>query len=75
MSDPVNHPSHYQFGGIEALDYIEQVVATYPPEYGYLIGNVLKYVSRAPRKGAMQQDLKKAAFYLERAINKGAIER
>lgn len=35
-----------------------------------IIGNVIKYVSRAPYKGAELEDLKKAKWYLEREIKK-----
>lgn len=66
----VNHPAHYRAGGIEAIDYIEQVVAHYPPEIAYHVGNALKYLARAPHKGAMQQDLAKGSWYLTRAINR-----
>ena len=34
------------------------------------LGNVIKYVSRAPFKGTEVEDLKKAKWYLEREINK-----
>jgi hypothetical protein len=67
VSDPVNHPSHYTAGSIEVIDFIEQVVKHYPPEVGYHIGNALKYLSRAPLKGNLKQDLCKAGWYVERA--------
>jgi hypothetical protein len=70
--DPVKRPQHYTRGEVEVIDYIEQVVKDYPPEVAYHIGNVLKYLSRAPHKGAMQQDLEKAEWYLRRAINRVA---
>ena len=66
----VNRPPHYTQGAVEVIDIIEQIVSGYPPEIGYHIGNVLKYVARGPHKGNMQQDLAKAEFYLRRAINK-----
>lgn len=68
--DAVNRPPHYTQGAVEVIDIIEQIVSGYPPEIGYHIGNVLKYVARGPHKGNMQQDLAKAEFYLRRAINK-----
>jgi hypothetical protein len=70
MSDPVKRPSHYTKGAVEVIDLIEQVVRDYPPEIAYHIGNTLKYLSRAPHKGATQQDLQKAEWYLARAINR-----
>jgi len=63
-ADPVNHPSHYKTGGIETIDFIEA------KELGYHLGNVIKYVTRAKHKGNELEDLKKAQWYLERAIMK-----
>lgn len=62
-ADMVNHPQHYQHG-IEPIDYIES------HNLNFNLGNVIKYVSRAPFKGTELQDLKKAKWYLEREINK-----
>lgn len=64
MSDPVNHPDHYKDGGIETIDYIEA------KELNYHLGNVVKYVSRAGKKGSKLQDLQKAQWYLTREINR-----
>lgn len=60
--DPVNHPPHYKTGGIETIDFIEA------KDLGYHLGNVIKYVTRAKHKGNELEDLKKAQWYLERAI-------
>ena len=62
MSDAVNHPPHYNAGKIEVIDAIEDW------KLDYHIGNVVKYVVRAPHKGKELEDLKKALWYLERAI-------
>lgn len=62
--DMVNHPQHYSAHGIEPIDYIES------HNLNFNLGNVIKYVSRAPYKGTELQDLKKAKWYLEREINK-----
>ena len=68
--DVVNHPSHYNYGKIEVIDYINQVSSGYKKGYiAYCIGNVIKYVSRAPFKNGLE-DLKKAAWYLQSAIEK-----
>lgn len=61
--DMVNHPQHYQHG-IEPIDYIES------HNLNFNLGNVIKYVSRAPYKEAELEDLQKAKWYLEREINK-----
>jgi hypothetical protein len=71
MSDQVNHPSHYKQGRVEAIDVIEDVVAGAPdPVVGYLVGQTLKYLLRAWHKGNTKQDLQKAAWYLNRAIER-----
>ena len=64
--DPVNHPPHYKQGGIETIDFIEA------KRLGYHLGNVVKYISRAYHKGGME-DLLKAQWYLNRAIEKGEV--
>lgn len=63
-SDPVNHPSHYKSGGLEAIDVIEAF------GLGFALGNCVKYVLRAGKKDAAKEveDLRKAKFYLERQI-------
>lgn len=64
MNDPVNKPSHYNQAGIEVIEVIE----TYTPNSPHL-ANVLKYVCRHSYKGKPLEDLKKAQWYLNRAIN------
>jgi len=62
--DTVNHPPHYRAGGIETIDFIEA------KDFNYRLGNVVKYVSRAGKKDTDPlEDLKKAAWYLEREIS------
>lgn len=63
-ADMVNHPQHYSAHGIEPIDYIES------HNLNFNLGNVIKYVSRAPFKGTELEDLKKAKWYLEREIKK-----
>ena len=64
LPDPVNHPPHYKAGGIETIDFIES------KDLNYRLGNVIKYVSRAGRKATDPiEDLKKAAWYLQREIS------
>ena len=62
ISDPVNHPEHYKVGGIETIDFIQAKLT--PEEFkGYLLGNVLKYASRAGHKDNAVQDAGKMAWY------------
>ena len=67
--DAVNKPRHYNFGLIEVIDFIKQVVNTHKNPYaGYCTGNVIKYVARAMVKGKPIEDLRKADYYLNEAI-------
>lgn len=68
MAEKVNHPNHYQ-GKIEVIDYIEEYSKNYPEALIFNFGNVIKYVSRAPRKNG-KEDLEKARWYLDRMIEK-----
>ncbi|WP_411848249.1 DUF3310 domain-containing protein [Staphylococcus pseudoxylosus] len=68
-NDIVNKPSHYTYGKIEIIEIVEQVTATYPVKIAFSIGNALKYICRAPFKNGVE-DLKKAVWYLDRAIKK-----
>ncbi len=62
LAEAVNHPAHYQSAsGIEAIDVIEAF------GLGFHLGNVVKYVLRAERKNGLE-DLKKARWYIDRAI-------
>jgi len=67
MIEQVNHPQHY--GGknnpYEAIKVIEAW------ELGFNLGNTVKYISRAGKKGTDKelQDLNKALWYLTREVN------
>ena len=61
-TDMVNSPAHYTQGGIETYDFIRA------KKLPYELGNVVKYVTRAPYKGNYVEDLKKARWYLDAAI-------
>jgi hypothetical protein len=60
--DKVNSPSHYKVGGIETIDFIEA------KQLDYHLGNVVKYISRADYKDEKIENLKKAQWYLNRAV-------
>lgn len=70
MSDAVNHPSYYADGKYEVIDFIENY------EMGFHIGNAVKYISRAGKKDFSKriQDLEKAIWYLNRALDKNVYE-
>jgi uncharacterized protein DUF3310 len=64
--DPVSGPSHYTYSDIQPIDVIEAW------GLGFHLGNVVKYVARADHKGCSLQDLRKAAWYLNREIRRRA---
>lgn len=68
QEDAVNHPEHYNYGKTETIDYIMQVATLYPGHQAVLVGNVIKYISRAPLKGDKEKDLKKAQWYLNKLL-------
>ncbi len=67
----VNHPNHY--GGrnnpYEAIKVIEAW------DLGFNLGNAVKYISRADKKGNKLQDLEKSSWYINREIKKLKNER
>jgi hypothetical protein len=60
----VNHPDHYQGNKFEVIDVIEDY------DLGFSLGNAIKYILRADKKGARKQDLKKAIWYIQREIDR-----
>lgn len=65
--ETVNHPTHYTFGQYEVIDVIEDW------QLGFHLGNAVKYIARAGKKGGPGQtleDLRKARWYLDRMITK-----
>lgn len=60
ITDPVNHPSHYNRGKIEVLEFITD------QKLSYERGSIIKYICRAGYKSAEKEieDLDKAMFYL-----------
>lgn len=56
--------SHYKKTTIEAIDVIEDW------NLNFNLGNVVKYIARAPYKNNAKEDLVKALWYLAREINK-----
>lgn len=54
------NPSHYDFGNVQVIDITRHM--------DFTLGNVVKYVTRAGRKGDKLEDLLKAQTYLTWAI-------
>lgn len=66
-AETVDHPSHYQApndlaGTYEAIRVIEAW------QLGFCLGNSVKYIARAGKKGDRLEDLLKAQWYLSREI-------
>jgi hypothetical protein len=61
----VNHPAHY--GGDTTYEAIKVIEAW---QLGFCLGNAVKYICRAGKKPGVdaREDLKKALWYLRRAI-------
>lgn len=68
--DEVQSPKHYTDTKIEVIDYIED------KNFGFCLGNAVKYISRAGKKNSAAmnekekaiQDLEKAIWYINRRI-------
>ena len=66
-NEMVNHPAHY--GGEDNVYEVIKVIEAW--ELDFHLGNTVKYISRAGKKGTDKelQDLKKALWYLQRKID------
>jgi len=60
MADNINHPKHYTWGKVEAIDFIENM--------DFCSGCAIKYIVRHRHKGTPEEDLKKAKWYIDRLI-------
>lgn len=65
--DAIN-PDHYKQhpSGVEAIQITEC--------FNYNLGNAIKYIWRCDHKGEALEDLKKAAFYIDREIQRRQTE-
>ncbi len=60
--EQVNHPAHYQGNQYEAIDIIQDF------DLSFCLGNAIKYILRAGKKGEAKEDILKAIWYLQREI-------
>lgn len=67
MSDMVNHPQHYNQGGIECIDAIKAATVGKTGIEAFCVGNAIKYLWRYEEKNGLQ-DVEKAKWYIERLI-------
>jgi hypothetical protein len=65
----VDHPAHY--GGNTPYETIKVIEAW---ALGFHLGNAVKYIARAGKKGDRVEDLKKARWYLDREIARAEAE-
>lgn len=66
--DMVNHPSHYTQGGIECIEALEAMLGK-DAFIAYCRGTAVKYLWRTGHKWDDVEDLKKAVWYIEKAIS------
>ena len=64
MTETVNHPPYYR-GKDDPFEAIKVIEAW---RLGFHLGNAVKYICRADKKGSELEDLKKARWYLDRYI-------
>ena len=64
MTDNVNNPKHYNShpSGIQAIQVTEHM--------NFCLGNAVKYILRCDYKGNAIEDLEKAAWYINREIER-----
>lgn len=68
VGDIVNKPDHYKMYTQETYDKINELGKYYPSEVMFGVGNIQKYLDRAPFKGKMIEDLKKLIANAERVV-------
>jgi hypothetical protein len=71
MSDPVHHPVHYANSPAKCLGCGRSIECIDVAEHwGFNLGNALKYLWRAGKKGSAKEDLRKAIWYIQRQIDR-----
>lgn len=60
----VDHPAHY--GGADNPYEAIKVIEAWG--LGFCLGNTVKYISRAGKKGSAVEDLQKARWYIDREL-------
>lgn len=65
MNNQVNHPQHYNSGGIECIDAME---AAFGKEEvaSFCKLNAFKYIWRSNHKGKCAEDMQKAEWYIRK---------
>lgn len=65
--DMVNHPSHYNQGGIECIDALKAATVSKTGIEAVCTANAIKYLWRYEEKNGIE-DVKKARWYIDRLI-------
>lgn len=71
MSDRVNHPDHYNKGGVECIDALASATADLSGIEAVCTANAIKYLWRWKAKGGVE-DLLKARWYIDHMIKAGS---
>ena len=70
LSDMVNHPTHYTSTGIKCQCGKRIEVIQITQELSFCLGNVVKYILRAGKKGDRLEDLRKSRRYIDFEIER-----
>lgn len=68
-AERVNHPAHYNAGGIECIDALEAATIGLEGIEAFCTANAIKYLWRWKRKNG-EEDLQKAIWYINRIIDR-----
>ena len=66
-TDMVNHPKHYNQGGIECIDALKAATVGKRGIEAVCVANVIKYLWRYEEKNGIE-DVRKAKWYIERLL-------
>jgi len=62
----IDHPDYYNLFPVECIDIVEL--------FNFNMGNAIKYIWRADHKGDPEGDLKKAAWYIQRELQRRGLD-
>ena len=73
MAERVNHPPHYNAGGIECIDAMEAATSGLQGIEAFCTANAIKYLWRWKLKNG-EEDLQKAVWYINRLIQRAGAD-
>lgn len=65
----VHKPDHYTWKGIECKRVIALMTKGLTGQEAYIVGNIIKYLYRYPKKGSPVKDVAKAAEYAQMLLS------